>query len=135
MARRANPARAGGARQRLPKQFDAADQTRTKPTLQSVYAGSQLVGFLLDRGKLGVEATDALGRSLGIYITPKVAADAIFTASITNEAASRALPPGGSPAATASHQQFLNFCPAYRDGRLPVINAGGAAAGEGASYD
>ena len=23
------------------------------------------------------------------------------------------------PAATAPHQQFLNFCPAYRDGRLP----------------
>jgi len=123
MARRAKPARAGGARQRLPKQFDAADQTRTKPTLQSVYAGRQLVGFLLDRGKLGVEATDARGRSLGIYTTPKAAADAISTAvstaSITNEAASRALPPGGSPAATASHQQFLNFCPAYRDGRLP----------------
>jgi hypothetical protein len=115
MARRAKPARAGGARQRLPKQFDAADQTRTKPTLQSVYAGRQLVGFLLDRGKLGVEATDARGRSLGIYTTPK----AVSTASVTNEAASRALPPGGSPAATASHQQFLNFCPAYRDGRLP----------------
>jgi len=113
MARRANPARAGGARQRLPKQYNAADQTRTKPTLQLVYAGRQLVGFLLDRGKLGVEATDALGRSLSIYISPKAAADAVSTASITNEAASRALPPGGSPAATASRRQSLNFCSAY----------------------
>jgi len=117
MARSAKPARAGGARQRLPKQFDAADQTRTKPTLQSVYAGRQLVGFLLDRGKLGVEATDARGRSLGIYTTPKAAADAISTAvstaSITNEAASRALPPGGNPAVTASRRQSLNFCSAY----------------------
>ena len=113
MARSAKPARAGGARQRLPKQFDAADQTRTKPTLQSVYAGRQLVGFLLDRGKLGVEATDALGRSLSIYISPKAAADAVSTASITNEAASRALPPGGNPAVTASRRQSLNFCSAY----------------------
>src|SRR5262245_50827542 len=89
MARRANPVRAGGARQPLSKQLDAVDQTRTKPTLQSVYAGRQLVGHLLDRGKLGVEATDARGRSLGIYTTPKAAADAISTAvttaSITTE--------------------------------------------------
>jgi hypothetical protein len=120
MARGTSPTPAGGARQRLSQQFDAADHTGTKPTLQSVYAGRQLIGFLLDRGKLGVEATDARNRSLGIYTTPKAAAaaDAISTASIA-DAASRALPPGGNPAATAPHEQFLNFCPAYRDGRLP----------------
>ena len=92
MARRANPVRAGGARQPLSKQLDAVDQTRTKPTLQSVYAGRQLVGFLLDRGKLGVEATDARGRSLGIYTTPKAAADAVSTASPTRRRQERCLP-------------------------------------------
>ena len=71
------------ATRRLSQQLDAADPTGTKPTLQSVYAGRQLVGFLLDRGKLGVEATDARGRSLGIYTTPKAAADAISTAIFT----------------------------------------------------
>jgi hypothetical protein len=85
------------ATRRLSQQFDAADHTGTKPTLQSIYAGRQLVGFLLDRGKLGVEATDApRGRLLGIYTTPKAVADAISsaistavsTASITDEAAS-----------------------------------------------
>ena len=135
MARRANPARAGGARQRLPKQFDAADQTRTKPTLQSVYAGRQVVGFLLDRGKLGVEATDALGRSLGIYITPKAAADAIFTASITNEATSRALPPGWKPSGNSITPTIPEFLPRVPRRPVAVINAGGTAAGEGASHD
>jgi hypothetical protein len=47
-----------------------------------------LVGFLLDRGKLGVEATDVRGCLFGIYTTPKAAADAVSTASITDEAAS-----------------------------------------------
>ena len=80
MARRANPARAGGARQRLPKQFDAADQTRTKPTLQSIYSGRTLLGFLTSRGKLSTEAYTPDEVSIGVFSTIKAAADALSDA-------------------------------------------------------
>jgi len=75
MARRANPTRAGGARQRLPKQFDAADHTG--PTLQSVYGGRTLLGFLISRGRLGTEAYTPDEVSIGVFSTIKAAADAI----------------------------------------------------------
>jgi hypothetical protein len=45
--------------------------------LLSVYSGRQLLGFLLPRGKQGVEAFDAADNSLGIFPDQKTAADAI----------------------------------------------------------
>jgi hypothetical protein len=46
--------------------------------LLAVYAGTECAGFLLPRGKSGVEAFDADNRSLGIFADQKSAADAIF---------------------------------------------------------
>jgi hypothetical protein len=117
MARRANPARAGAARQRLPKQFDAADQTRTKPTRRSVYASSSWSAFCSIAASSALKQPTPRGRSFGIYTTSKAAADAISTAvsiaSITDEAAIRAAsrrkPSGNSIAPTIS--EFLSRVP------------------------
>jgi hypothetical protein len=46
-------------------------------TTQAVADGRTCIGFLLPRGKAGVEAFDAEDASLGIYPTTKGAADAI----------------------------------------------------------
>jgi hypothetical protein len=46
-------------------------------TTQAVYDGRTCIGFLLPRGKAGIEAFDAEHASLGIYPTVKAAADAI----------------------------------------------------------
>jgi hypothetical protein len=43
----------------------------------AVYAGQTCIGFLLLRGKTGVEAFDAADKSLGIFPDQKSAADAV----------------------------------------------------------
>lgn len=49
--------------------------------LQSVYCGRSCVGFLLARGRDGVEAFDADERSLGLFANAKAAHAAIVAAS------------------------------------------------------
>jgi hypothetical protein len=44
-----------------------------------VYSGRECAGFLLPRGKSGVEAFTAASKSLGIFATQKAAADALLT--------------------------------------------------------
>ena len=44
-----------------------AEATSVQPTCLSVYDGRTCLGFLLPRGKQGVEALDADERSLGIF--------------------------------------------------------------------
>jgi len=46
----------------------------------SVYSGRECVGFLLSRGKCGVEAFDSEQRSIGMFASQKQAADAIMEA-------------------------------------------------------
>jgi hypothetical protein len=46
----------------------------------SVYDGRTCIGFLLSRGKLGVEAFDRHDRSLGIFPNMKAAAGAVSVA-------------------------------------------------------
>jgi len=48
--------------------------------VQIVYDGSRCVGFLIQRGKLGVEAFDGDERSLGIFETAERAAAAVRAA-------------------------------------------------------
>jgi hypothetical protein len=43
----------------------------------SVYDGTRCLGFLLPRGKLGVEAYDRDDKSLGVFPNQKSAADAV----------------------------------------------------------
>ena len=45
--------------------------------MQSVYDGRECVGFIVSRGRLGYEAYTADERSLGLFPTTKLAADAI----------------------------------------------------------
>jgi hypothetical protein len=48
------------------------------PGFLAVYAGRECAGFLLPRGKSGVEAFDINDKSLGIFPNQQAAADAIF---------------------------------------------------------
>jgi hypothetical protein len=48
--------------------------------LQAVYSGQDCLGFLLSRGRQGVEAYDADDRLLGIFPDKKSAADAVSEA-------------------------------------------------------
>jgi hypothetical protein len=52
----------------------------TQPGFLAVYDGQVCLGFLLPRGKAGVEAFDADDRFLGVFLTQKEAADAISIA-------------------------------------------------------
>jgi hypothetical protein len=45
--------------------------------LMSVYSGRECLGFIISRGKAGYEAFDPGDRSLGLYATQKLAADAL----------------------------------------------------------
>src|SRR5262245_16533487 len=49
-------------------------------TFASVYDGRTCIGFLLGRGKLGVEAFDAAEQSLGTFPDQKSAARAVYAA-------------------------------------------------------
>jgi hypothetical protein len=60
------------------KRRDATSPHTTLSTL-SVYDGRCHIGFLLLRGRAGVEAFDADDRSLGLFPDMKTAADAIST--------------------------------------------------------
>jgi hypothetical protein len=51
----------------------------------SVYSGRKCVGFLLERGKTGVEAFDAEQRSLGVFTTLREAANAITTTEVKDK--------------------------------------------------
>ena len=48
-----------------------------RPTLITVCSGRDCIGFLLSRGRSGVEAFDANERSIGIFGDAKTAADAV----------------------------------------------------------
>ena len=47
----------------------------------AVYAGQRCLGHILPRGKSGIEAFDQDDKSLGIFPTQKLAADAVSNAS------------------------------------------------------
>jgi len=49
----------------------------TAPAMLSVYDGQRCIGFLLSRGRAGVEAFDCDERSLGVYPTQGEAVNAI----------------------------------------------------------
>ena len=51
--------------------------TTDAPSMVSVFAGQRCVGFLLRRGRQGIEALDSDGRSLGLYGSPIEAAAAV----------------------------------------------------------
>jgi hypothetical protein len=53
------------------------------PSLLTVYAGPTCIGFLLSRGKAGVEAFDADNNSLGVFSDQKSAADAVSARAAT----------------------------------------------------
>jgi hypothetical protein len=46
----------------------------------SIYDGQRCIGFILKRGKAGVEAFDANCTSLGVFATEPAAADAVTAA-------------------------------------------------------
>jgi hypothetical protein len=48
----------------------------------SVFAGQRCIGFLLRRGREGIEALDSDGRSLGLYASPIEAAAAVERAAV-----------------------------------------------------
>jgi hypothetical protein len=87
MSEKTNPGAAGAApgarnsssRKPTNNQVPAATQAPvTSPALQSIYNGRRCIGFLLLRGRRGVEALDSNTTSLGLFPTQKAAADAIF---------------------------------------------------------
>jgi hypothetical protein len=49
-----------------------------RPSLTSVLNGGRVVGFMLSRGRTGVEAFDAGERSLGVFPDAKLAHDALI---------------------------------------------------------
>ena len=53
------------------------DDGEEKPTMLSVYVGQLCIGFVMPRGRAGVEAFDANARSLGIFLDQRSAADAV----------------------------------------------------------
>jgi hypothetical protein len=54
-----------------------AEANSHQPAIQAVYDGQTCIGFLVLRGRQGVEAFDAAEHSLGVFATAKAAADAI----------------------------------------------------------
>jgi hypothetical protein len=48
----------------------------------SIYDGQRCIGFMVLRGKCGVEAFDADGNSLGTFADQKRAADAVSTKAV-----------------------------------------------------
>jgi hypothetical protein len=70
----------------LPRKFSAGQQripeakSQNPPTLQAVYSGQDCLGFLLSRGKQGVEAFTAAEDSLGFFPDQKSAANAVSEA-------------------------------------------------------
>jgi hypothetical protein len=46
-------------------------------SMMSVFSGRRCIGFLLRRGREGIEALDSDGRSLGLYGSPIEAAAAV----------------------------------------------------------
>lgn len=81
--RRSKARRAAAHGARDPRRVDLLDgeigteATSDPITLQSVYDGTTCIGFLLPRGRQGVEAFDCNTRSLGLYPDLKSAADAV----------------------------------------------------------
>jgi hypothetical protein len=73
------PAAAGAARG-LHRNAKAGELKRSEVysiRLQAVYSGRVCIGFLLPRGKVGVEALDVNDRSLGLFPDTKTAAAAV----------------------------------------------------------
>jgi hypothetical protein len=56
------------------------DARRRRATLSYVYDGRECRGFVLARGRLGFEAFDREGRSLGLFPTAPTAANTVFDA-------------------------------------------------------
>jgi hypothetical protein len=75
-AHAADSANTGRAFER-PAEGLESEATQNQPALQSVYDGRERIGYLLLRGRQGVEAFDADEVSLGLYSDPKTAAAAI----------------------------------------------------------
>jgi hypothetical protein len=58
----------------------ASESAKGAPRLLSVCEGQTCIGFLLSRGRAGVEAFNADNKSLGIFPDQKSAADAVSRA-------------------------------------------------------
>jgi hypothetical protein len=58
----------------------AMSRTTERSAMSSVYDGRVCIGFILKRGKAGVEALDANCTSLGLFATEPAAADAVTAA-------------------------------------------------------
>jgi len=52
-------------------------RSATRPALTTVINGGRVTGFLLSRGPQGVEAFDALERSLGVHPDARRAAEVV----------------------------------------------------------
>jgi hypothetical protein len=52
-----------------------------QPRILSVYDGRRAIGFLIQRGRSGVEAFDADGASIGLFSNQREAAAAVTAAS------------------------------------------------------
>lgn len=78
-ARRPAPADAGREPHGSSKagELGRSEATFTDLACLAVYDGTRCIGFLMPRGKSGVEAFDADDRSLGLFPNEKAAADAI----------------------------------------------------------
>jgi hypothetical protein len=50
----------------------------------SIYSGQQVVGFLLPRGRAGIELFNADGTSLGLFATQNAAAAALYQQGATD---------------------------------------------------
>jgi hypothetical protein len=77
-AHAADSANTGRAFER-PAEGLESEATQNQPALQSVYDGRERIGYLLLRGKQGIEAFDANEVSLGLYPDVKTAADAVVS--------------------------------------------------------
>jgi hypothetical protein len=51
------------------------------PPMVSVYDGRDVLGFIINRGRMGFEGFDCEENSLGFFGTQPAAANAIYTAS------------------------------------------------------
>jgi hypothetical protein len=76
----------------------------------SVYSGRRCIGFLLDRGKSGIEAFNMNTKSIGVFPDQKSAADAVSAAALE-----RALDDDEIAAASSSNLPYVLWRQARRE--------------------
>jgi len=58
----------------------SASAAKRSPTMITIIHGDNVAGFLLARGRQGIEAFDRDERSLGVFTDPQAAHDAVIAA-------------------------------------------------------